>query len=257
MGFCVECKKQTDIYCLHHKKHVCIDCLTKLHTKCTAKKYREFVENGGKEQNECDVCKNILEEGNIIRLPCLCVFHKECLITYFDNHQDNVICPQCQSEVFTETKIKECNTQMKDELIDTFKGKNYTCSAIQSNIIKEEELDENTQMLLDNENEKEESIKHEENISFVHSEMTSLKRKEDEIEVPIEVGPRIAFDISSDDEEDHGSKKKNQQSLGEDFVKSLRQKGKISPKTIVLLFCLMIILIIFMIIIFLNDNTDT
>ena len=260
MGICFECKKTTDLYCIHHKKHICMDCILKNHKNCTICKYRDYVENGADEINTCSVCSQELSNSETLRLPCLCLHHKECLLNAFSSSSD-ATCPHCHSAIFTEEILKELHEGLKVEIVETFKGKEYA-KIITPNEIQKEVIDETAQLLLNNENDvngdDKDDKNDEEKIEYIQGEMTSLKRKDD-VEVPIEVGPTIEFDVTSDDDEiDHGMKKKNQGStIGVDFVKSLQTKGKISGKTIMLLVFLMVILVILMIIIFATGNKDT
>ena len=229
---------------------------------CTICKYREYVENGGEEINTCSICSQDLTTSETIRLPCLCLHHKNCLVQHFESSSNDKVCPKCQSQIFTEEILKELHETIKLEIVELFKGKEYA-TIITPNEIKKEEIDSTTQMLLDNNTVKlneNEGKNDEETVAYIQGEMTSLKRKEEiKEDVHIEVGPTIEFDVTSDDDEiDHGMKKKIQNSsIGEDFIKSLQTKGKISGKTILLLFFLMIILVILMIIIFATGNKDT
>lgn len=49
------------------------------------------------QRGRCVVCLDDFEEGNVVRrLPCLCVFHRDCIDRHFI---DNVCCPVCRTSL--------------------------------------------------------------------------------------------------------------------------------------------------------------
>ncbi|GAB1223536.1 hypothetical protein ENUP19_0173G0004 [Entamoeba nuttalli] len=260
MGICFECKKPTDLYCVHHKKHICIECIFKNHINCTVCKYREYVEENREEVNNCIICSTELTSKETVRLPCFCVFHKDCLISLFDQSIEEVKCPKCHQPIFTQQDIPN---QIKDQLISTFAGKSYLQPFLELNPPKhEEEIDMNAAVLL-NETPKEveqqpQEKEEQDNVEYVQQEITSLKRKDEKIEGSEnnEVAPTIEFDMSSD-EDDHGNKKKEMSSIGKNFIQTLGKKNKISGSTLLILFGLMILLVVFMVVVYFIGNKDT
>ncbi|ELP90813.1 hypothetical protein EIN_026920 [Entamoeba invadens IP1] len=254
MGICFECKKSTDLYCVHHKKHVCIDCMFKTHAVCTMSKYKDYVMDNKPEVNECPLCKAVLGDKEVVRLPCLCVVHKECIVKEFDDATGELKCPQCQTPVFVGKD--DIPTQIKEHLLAIFAGKKYIQPFLDANLqtIAHEDIDTTTQLLLKPEDEKEEQ-----NVSYTKNEISSLKKVAEATEVNVEAeddssGPHMN-DTDTSDEED--AKKKLQGSLGMGFVATLGHNKRISGRGIFIILVLMVVLVLFMVIVYFFGNTDT
>uniref|UniRef100_S4RU48 E3 ubiquitin-protein ligase ZNRF1 n=1 Tax=Petromyzon marinus TaxID=7757 RepID=S4RU48_PETMA len=64
-------------------------CLTKPHIS-----YNEDVL--AKDSGECPICLDDMDEGNTIaRLPCLCIYHKQCIDSWFEVNRS---CPEHPSD---------------------------------------------------------------------------------------------------------------------------------------------------------------
>ncbi|KAL7711539.1 RING-type domain-containing protein [Entamoeba marina] len=269
MGICHECKKQTHLYCVHHKKHTCIECVMKNHSTCTICEYRDHVENNREEINECGVCKEPLNDSQTVRLPCLCVFHLQCLIDQFEDTFEELKCPRCSSVIFdTTTDIPSC---LKQALINAFAGKSYIRPFVESNVVSEE-IDAVTQAILndpqDSQTQEVEQAEHhegdnartdgnEELVEYTDQVVTSLKSKREKSQIEhygqqeqhTDAVPNIEFDVESDEEVDA--------SVGMDFVKTVGKKKKITWKTVFILLFVLLLLILFIGILYIIGDVDT
>ena len=71
-----------------------LDSLSLLQTLSSEDAVRMTAQHG-----RCTICLGDFEELNVLRrLPCLCVFHRDCIDRYF---VDNVVCPVCRSSLRT------------------------------------------------------------------------------------------------------------------------------------------------------------
>lgn len=59
-------------------------------------KYMSFLYK--KEEKECDICLEPFnfQKKDIVALPCMHIFHKNCVKLLINNNYDN--CPECQTE---------------------------------------------------------------------------------------------------------------------------------------------------------------
>ena len=57
-------------------------------------------ENGASagDDEECAVCRDMLSEGQTVRLECGHVFHTQCAVTWFRMPQSGGACPMCRGE---------------------------------------------------------------------------------------------------------------------------------------------------------------
>ncbi|KAL7721456.1 putative Ring finger protein [Entamoeba marina] len=105
MGICHICKEQTSLYCVNHEKHICLKCLVTNHKECCICQYIDYVDNKVTKDNTCTICDEELYEGeNILRLPCLHMFHVSCLRSYFSD-SNSFTCPHCNSPILHEDYI--------------------------------------------------------------------------------------------------------------------------------------------------------
>ncbi|TPX67498.1 hypothetical protein SpCBS45565_g03769 [Spizellomyces sp. 'palustris'] len=91
MGLC-KCRNVTNLFCFPHRKNVCEKCMLTEHPRCVVRPYLTWLQNSDFSTN-CDICKRGLEEGSVVRLPCLDVFHVDCLRNY--SGQGAGQCPSC------------------------------------------------------------------------------------------------------------------------------------------------------------------
>lgn len=251
MGICYECKKQTDNYCITHKKHICTECMFKSHQQCTVCKYKEYVEENREEVTTCAVCNEAFGDKEVVRLPCYCVLHKDCVIKVFDETIEELKCPRCHAVVFS--KEHPLEESFKKELMTVFEGKPYIqpiCDT-QAAETKDEPVDEVVSVLLSNEEKQPEEV---ENVEYTQHEVTSLKPQTKGGVQPTEPEPTIEFDVESD-EEDHGHSQKK--TIGESFVESLGQKKTMSGRVIFAIMGLMILIVLFVVLVYFIGNQDT
>ena len=111
MGRCHICKNTTNLYCLNHDKHICINCINEHHKECSIVDYAAYVEGTVEKDNKCNICNEEIFEGDeIIRLPCLDIVHKDCIVKQLNSVQipenevfnDIMKCNKCGDDVFTE-----------------------------------------------------------------------------------------------------------------------------------------------------------
>lgn len=77
MGLC-KCRKVSNLFCFSHKKNVCETCLVSDHPRCVIKSYLSWLQDSDFSPL-CSICSTSLDNGTLVRLMCLDLFHVDCL----------------------------------------------------------------------------------------------------------------------------------------------------------------------------------
>eukprot|EP00457_Paulinella_chromatophora_P024046 gb/GEZN01027786.1/.p1 GENE.gb/GEZN01027786.1/~~gb/GEZN01027786.1/.p1 ORF type:complete len:140 (+),score=14.54 gb/GEZN01027786.1/:70-489(+) len=88
---CWVCKKKTTGFCFVHKKSICDKCLldlscnptgNKCANNCYVSTYSSWIADADYDwPPHCGECNRVVErEGAICRLPCYCLYHRQCLV---------------------------------------------------------------------------------------------------------------------------------------------------------------------------------
>ncbi|RKP02480.1 hypothetical protein CXG81DRAFT_17844 [Caulochytrium protostelioides] len=100
MGLC-RCRTVTYLFCFEHCKNVCERCILADHTRCIVRSYVQWLQDSEFNPN-CALCQQPLAttDADVVRLPCLDVFHSACLQQACSQLADNTApagytCPQC------------------------------------------------------------------------------------------------------------------------------------------------------------------
>eukprot|EP01134_Creolimax_fragrantissima_P000773 CFRG0773T1 len=102
MGLC-KCRVVTNLFCFDHRLNVCENCLVAEHPRCVIRSYLQWLQES-EYQSACGICKQSLQEKELVRLTCYDVFHWECL----DSHCRTLppttapagyVCPTCTTQI--------------------------------------------------------------------------------------------------------------------------------------------------------------
>ncbi|KAI9032153.1 hypothetical protein DFJ74DRAFT_701786 [Hyaloraphidium curvatum] len=77
MGLC-KCRTVTNLFCFQHRKNVCEKCIITDHPKCVVRSYLQWLQDSDYEPL-CQLCKGSLDQGELVRLTCLDLFHTNCV----------------------------------------------------------------------------------------------------------------------------------------------------------------------------------
>ncbi|KAJ3284040.1 Zinc finger protein-like 1 [Rhizoclosmatium sp. JEL0117] len=77
MGLC-KCRNVTNLFCFEHRKNVCEKCIVSDHNKCVVKSYLQWLQDSDYDAT-CQICTQPLEQGELLRLTCLDIFHLKCI----------------------------------------------------------------------------------------------------------------------------------------------------------------------------------
>lgn len=105
MGLC-KCpkKKVTNLFCFEHRVNVCEHCLTANHSRCVVQSYLQWLQDSDYNPN-CLLCGASLQNGEVVRLLCLDIFHWDCLNNYAKQFPSTTApagyqCPSCTQCIF-------------------------------------------------------------------------------------------------------------------------------------------------------------
>ena len=101
MGMCKGCGTVvTSLYCYAHRVNVCENCMVQQHPRCLVRTYMKWLEDVDTNSN-CSLCRSSFDEGEVIRLVCLDLFHLDCLRTFTNNQPADSVpnCPICFSPI--------------------------------------------------------------------------------------------------------------------------------------------------------------
>lgn len=98
MGLC-KCRVVTNLFCFEHKTNVCEKCIVATHPRCVVKSYLSWLQDSDFDAS-CGLCRKTLQEGDVVRLACLDLFHRSCLDQYATAMPDHTApsgytCPAC------------------------------------------------------------------------------------------------------------------------------------------------------------------
>ena len=99
MGLCKGCGTVvTSLYCYAHGVNVCENCMVQQHPRCLVRTYRNWLADVVTNYN-CSLCGSRFDEGEVVRLVCLDLFHLDCLRTFTNGQPANSVpmCPICSS----------------------------------------------------------------------------------------------------------------------------------------------------------------
>ncbi|CAH8573710.1 unnamed protein product [Dicrocoelium dendriticum] len=102
MGLCkCERKRVTNLFCFEHRVNVCEFCMVSSHEKCIVKSYLRWLKDCDFNP-ACGICRERFDESDkeCIRLICLDVFHRECLVELLESAPPTTapagfVCPCC------------------------------------------------------------------------------------------------------------------------------------------------------------------
>ncbi|KAI8815169.1 hypothetical protein BJ742DRAFT_782622 [Cladochytrium replicatum] len=77
MGLC-KCRQVTNLFCFEHRKNVCEKCILSDHPRCIVRSYLQWLQDSDYDP-VCGICLRQLDQGELVRLCCLDLFHIECL----------------------------------------------------------------------------------------------------------------------------------------------------------------------------------
>ena len=101
MGICKGCGSVvTSLYCYAHRVNVCESCIVELHPRCKVQSYRSWLGDVDADPN-CPLCHSNLEEGDVVRLVCLDLFHLDCLCRHTREQPVDSVpkCPLCSCPI--------------------------------------------------------------------------------------------------------------------------------------------------------------
>lgn len=139
MGLCKCPKKRvTNQFCFEHRVNVCEHCMVSNHTKCVVQSYLQWLQDSDYDPN-CQLCKNVLADGECVRLICYHIFHWSCLNKYaceFPAHTApaGYTCPTCNVCIFPPSNVV---SPVADILRNTLLGENWARSGLGFPVISE------------------------------------------------------------------------------------------------------------------------
>ncbi|KAI8811699.1 hypothetical protein BJ742DRAFT_126977 [Cladochytrium replicatum] len=77
MGLC-KCRQVTNLFCFEHRKNVCEKCILSDHPRCIVRSYLQWLQDSDYDPI-CGICLRQLDQGELVRLCCLDLFHIECV----------------------------------------------------------------------------------------------------------------------------------------------------------------------------------
>ncbi|KAI6652823.1 Zinc finger protein-like 1-like protein isoform X2 [Oopsacas minuta] len=101
MGICKGCGTVvTNLYCYAHGVNVCESCIVQQHSRCIVQSYKRWLKDVDVKPN-CSLCHSSFEQGEVIRLVCLDLFHLDCLCTHISEQPSGSVpmCPVCSSPI--------------------------------------------------------------------------------------------------------------------------------------------------------------
>eukprot|EP00038_Savillea_parva_P011150 m.195477 g.195477 ORF g.195477 m.195477 type:complete len:313 (+) comp19495_c0_seq1:79-1017(+) len=123
MGLC-KCRQVTTLFCFQCRINVCDKCIVTKHKTCVVNQYMQWLLNSEFDPT-CRLCTGQFSpDQETIRLGCLHVFHKQCLLDYAASLPANTApagyaCPKCQAPIMpsasaTDAVSAECRRELAD-----------------------------------------------------------------------------------------------------------------------------------------------
>ncbi|KAJ3077302.1 Zinc finger protein-like 1 [Podochytrium sp. JEL0797] len=114
MGLC-KCRNVTNLFCFEHRKNVCEKCISSDHVKCVVKSYLQWLQDSDYDA-ACQICHESLEQGDLLRLNCLDIFHRKCISELCEKLPETTApagyaCPVCNASVIPPDNV---NTQIAE-----------------------------------------------------------------------------------------------------------------------------------------------
>ncbi|KAI9209145.1 uncharacterized protein BJ171DRAFT_488634 [Polychytrium aggregatum] len=102
MGLC-KCRTVTNLFCFEHRKNVCEKCIVTDHPKCVVRSYLQWLQDSDYDP-VCAICSGALDQGELVRLTCLDLFHVDCIKTMCDKLPEHTAaagyaCPACHAPI--------------------------------------------------------------------------------------------------------------------------------------------------------------
>ncbi|KAI8617648.1 hypothetical protein BC830DRAFT_1227404 [Chytriomyces sp. MP71] len=109
MGLC-KCRNVTNLFCFEHRKNVCEKCIVSDHYK------------DSDYDATCQICKNSLDQGELVRLSCLDIFHVNCINGLGEKLPETTApagyaCPVCSAALIPPDNV---NSQIAEQVRNTF-----------------------------------------------------------------------------------------------------------------------------------------
>ena len=101
MGVCKGCGSVvTSLYCYAHRVNACESCIVEQHPRCIVHSYKAWLKDVDTDPN-CSLCHSNLEQGDVVRLVCLDLFHLDCLCKHTREQPIGSVpkCPLCSTPI--------------------------------------------------------------------------------------------------------------------------------------------------------------
>ncbi|KAJ3416828.1 hypothetical protein HDV05_008413 [Chytridiales sp. JEL 0842] len=108
-------------FCFEHRKNVCEKCILADHSKCIVRSYLQWLQDSDYDP-VCQICTRSLDEGELVRLSCLDLFHVECLNTVCQKLPEHTspagyLCPTCSTPILPADNV---NSRIADLIRGAF-----------------------------------------------------------------------------------------------------------------------------------------
>ncbi|KAI9348156.1 hypothetical protein BDR26DRAFT_1004639 [Obelidium mucronatum] len=132
MGLC-KCRNVTNLFCFEHRKNVCEKCIVSDHYKCVVKSYLQWLQDSDYDAS-CQICSQSLEQGELLRLSCLDIFHLKCVNDMCSKLPETTApagyaCPVCNAAIIPPDNV---NTQIAELVRSAFSSANWAQNILPS-----------------------------------------------------------------------------------------------------------------------------